>query len=498
MLLGNTTAGNLTTGNAAIVASEINMLQSSNNFGSGGQPVVFTTNIDGNVNGDFLLDPATLSNVQPASTNSSTNALNNNLTINNTTNATLTNNLNLNAASGNATADANTTAGNVTTGNANAVANVINTINSAISAGKSFVGVININGNLNGDILLPPDFVNQLLAANVPTVNITGPGSTNTSNTTVNNTTNVSNTTNQGINNNVNATASSGSATASGNTTAGNVTTGNASTNITAFNLTDSKVIGSNDLLVFVNVLGKWVGLIVNAPAGTSAAELGGGIISTGPDSTNTSNTSVNNTANINNNTTQQINNNVNVNAASGDAAATRNTTVGDVTSGNAKAAVNLLNVENSTLTLSNWFGVLFINVFGTWNGSFGVNTAAGDMPGSFSQTMNGNSAGSSNADSKVPAGFQVFRFAPSSSGSGSNASGSQQNSTGSGQGDGSKTTTGTILAAAHIAALDAAPKPQLANTHNNLTKVDIAVALLVVGYIGADLAYSRRHSDHS
>ena len=45
-------------------------------------------------------------------------------------------------------------------------------INSALTAGKSFLGVVNINGNLNGDILLPDNFVDQMLASNVPTVNI--------------------------------------------------------------------------------------------------------------------------------------------------------------------------------------------------------------------------------------------------------------------------------------------------------------------------------------
>ncbi len=403
VLLGNTTAGNLSSGNADIVATEMNMLQSSNNFGLGGQPITFLTNINGDVNGDFLLDPATLSTIQPTTENTS---LNNNLTFNNTTNAALNTTLNLDATSGNATAEANTTAGNVTTGNANAVANIVNTINSAIAAGHSFIGVVNINGNLNGDILLPPDFIDQLIAANVPTVTITAPDSTNTSNTTVNNNATVNNTNTQGITNNVRTTAASGTADVSKNTTAGNVGTGTATTNITAFNLTGSNVIGSNDLLVFVNVLGKWVGLIVNAPPGSSAAELGGGI---------TKNTTVNNSSDINNNTTQTINNNVNVNARSGDASATRNTRVGDVRTGNANAAVNLLNIENSSLSLSGWFGILFINVFGTWNGSFGVNTSAGDPVAAAG-------AGGGSGSPFVAAGTlpTVFGFVPHSSGGGS------------------------------------------------------------------------------
>ncbi|HEX4774582.1 MAG TPA: hypothetical protein VH234_03630 [Candidatus Saccharimonadales bacterium] len=494
--LGNTTVGDTTTGNADIVASEMNLLQTAANFGtSGGQPITFVANINGDVNGDFLLDPSTITSIQPATTNTNNNNLNNNLTINNTTNSTLNNTLNLNAASGNATANDNTTTGNVKTGNADVVANVVNTIDSAITAGHSFLGVININGNLNGDILLPPDFVNQLLAANVPTVNIVGPGngSSNTNNTTVNNTTTVTNTNNQGINNNVTATAASGAATASDNTTVGGITTGNATTNITAFNLTGSTVIGSNDLLVFVNVLGKWVGLIVNAPPGTTAAELGGGITTSGSGSTNANNTTVNNNSNVTNNTSQQINNNINVNAKSGDATANRNTSVGNVSSGNAEDAVNLLNVQNSTLTLSNWFGILFINVFGSWNGSFGINTAAGDP---ITNSANG-------AAGATPAAFAAFSFVPNSGSSGG-SSHAFQVSPFIGRGGGS-TTTGagsntsipgsTILAAATTknnrpSSTTAATAPE----HVNWLLI-IASSSLFATYLVAERLYAIRQS---
>lgn len=475
ILLGNTTAGNLSTGNADIVATEMNMLQSSNNFGLGGQPITFLTSINGDVNGDFLLDPAMLSTIQPTTTSTD---LNNKLTLNNTTNAALNTTLNLDAASGNATADANTTAGDVTTGNANAVANIINTINSAISAGHSFIGVVNINGNLNGDILLPVDFVDQLIAANVPTVNITAPDSVNATNTTINNTASVNNTNTQGITNNVNASAASGQADVSKNTTAGNVGTGNATTNITAFNLTGSTVIGSNDLLVFVNVLGQWVGLIVNAPAGSSAAELGSGI---------TKNTTINNTSDINNDTTQQINNNVNVNARSGNATATRNTTVGNVRTGNADAAVNLLNVANSNLSLSGWFGILFINVFGTWHGSFGVNTSAGNpVP-----TGAVGGGGSAFATSIAPT---VFGFVPHGAGgtfvpyTGSGSSGGTETGSGSTQETG---TANAVLAASNLHNPSATPQSQQVKA--SFARTALIIGAFTVMIIVADFWHSRQ-----
>lgn len=402
-VFGNTSVGNATTGDAQAIATIANLLQSSGNA-LGPNTATFVSNIDGDVNGDLLLDPALIGKVQPAS--SLTSAGQGSLTINtaNNTDQSINNDIDLAAKSGDANVTANTTVGNTQTGTASAVANVLNVINSAVSSGQSFLGVININGNLNGDILLPPNFIDQLLASNVPRV-------------TINTNVNQANTTSQTINNTVNATAVAGTANVDGNTTAGNVTTGNATSNITAFNLTGSNVIGSNDLLVFVNVLGKWYGMIFNAPGATSA-ELGGGISQNLP-----SNTSLNEQ----NNTNQSIINNINVAAASGDANVTKNTTAGDVATGNANAAVNLLNVTNSNLSLANWFGVLFINVFGTWNGSFGIDTAAGNpalpaVPGRGGEKSNGLGkfhphGGRSTASSSQNSGNaqpQLFRFVAS------------------------------------------------------------------------------------
>ena len=339
LVFANTNGGSALSGNAQAIANVVNMLQSSSNaFGASGNAVTFVSTINGDVNGDLLLDPALISTVQPASTDLNLNSANN-------TDQTINNNITLAAQSGDAAVDSNTNAGNATTGSATAVANVLNFLNSAVTSGKSFLGVVNINGNLNGDILLPPGFIDQLLASNVPTV-------------TINTDVDLTNNTNQSINNAVTATANSGTASVDKNTTAGNASTGNASSSITAFNLTGSNVVGSNDLLVFVNVLGTWYGMIFNAP-GATTAQLGGGITS--------NNTAANTDVDMTNTTNQSINNAIDVSAQSGNASVSKNTNAGNATSGDARAAVNLLNVTNSNLSLSNWFGILFINVFGTW-----------------------------------------------------------------------------------------------------------------------------------
>lgn len=487
-VLNNTVAGSATSGNVQDIANIVNMLQSTSNaFGTDGNVIVFTKDIDGDVNGDLMLDPNQLTNVQNAvsntgegSNNNINNSGNNNLAVNNSVDADINNDVNLIARSGDATVANNTRAGDATTGNAKAVANIVNTINSALTAGKSFLGVININGNLNGDILLPANFVDQLIAANVPTVqiNTTGANSNNNVNNSNSQNANVTNTNDLGITNNVDAKASTGSANVTKNTNGGSAGTGNATTSITAFNLTGSTVIGNNAILVFVNSHGNWVGLIVNAPAGASAAALGGGLIgNTGANSNNNVNNNTTSNANINNSVRNRINNNVTVNALSGDATVDSNTNAGNARSGNADSAVNLMNVENSSFNLAGWLGILFINVFGTWNGSFGVNTAAGDPI--MAQAAAGGSGGN-----KVSANMQVFGFVPSSA----------VYSTGNSTPNPDNTSPTSAVLAARSAPPSSNGNSNSASTNNRSRNLWLpALALILfVGFVVTDRLYSR------
>lgn len=370
-VLGNTTGGSATSGDALSLANIANLLQSTSNAFSGA--TTFTANINGDVNGDFMFDPSAIMNTGSGSNNSASNDVQVNTNDTNNVNAAINNDIDLGATSGNATVAKNTTGGDATSGNAAAVVNLMNLINSTVSSGQSFIGTININGDLNGDILLPQGVLDQLLAS-------TGTNSNNVASANFTDNSTTTNNVNQAITNNINSSATTGSALVGNNTVGGSATTGKASTGVTLLNLTGSNTIGKNDLLVFVNVLGKWVGMIMNAPAGTTAASLGGGIISnTGGNSNNTTSNNLTANSTTTNNSNLGITNNVNVHAKSGDASVTDNTIGGNATSGNAKTAVNILNLEGSNLNLSDWFGILFINVFGIWNGSFGINTSAGD-----------------------------------------------------------------------------------------------------------------------
>jgi hypothetical protein len=383
LAMNNDDVGNVGTGNALAVANVINMLQSQASFAAGGLNT-FTANIQGNVQGDFIIDPTSLT--QPATVNP--NDLNK-AKITSVNNGTINNNIVLNAMSGNATADNNDDVLGVGTGDATAIVDVVNMINSVVAANQSFLGVINIYGDYSGNILMPVDSLNALLATGGTNSNMASADNSVTSND------------NYNINNNVNLGASSGVATASNNDDVGSVTTGNAMTNLTILNLTGKQVVASNSLLVFVNVLGHWVGLIMDAPAGTTSAALGGGVAS---------NATLASAQDVNSANNYAINNNIIANAKTGDATATNNDDVGSVATGNALAGVNLANLINSNFSLSNWFGVLFINVFGNWHGNFGVMKPPVIAPITSGSALGGQGGGDMIHEAKV------FAFVPTGS----------------------------------------------------------------------------------
>lgn len=345
----NGTAGDASTGNASADATVINSVHST----IGGETTGvahFTTDIYGDVYGDITLGP----NLNGAS--KILNSANVDGTTNINTNSELNNNVNLAATSGDADVTNNTNAGSATTGNATAMANIFNLINTIVGANKSFVGTINIHGNLNGDILISPEFIPQLIASNADsTTTIDMPLSTNIND-------------DQSIVNNVNLNAATGDATVDSNTNAGSATTGTAQTKLTILNLTGHEVVAENCMLVFVNVKGKWVGMIVDAPGATSAA-IGSGV---------TRNT-VSNSGTLNADNKSRITNNINLAAKSGDASVTGNTNAGGAKSGDASAVANIANISSSVFNLTGWFAILTINIDGDWWGDFGVDTEYGN-----------------------------------------------------------------------------------------------------------------------
>ncbi|HKU17663.1 MAG TPA: hypothetical protein VJP80_00125 [Candidatus Saccharimonadales bacterium] len=395
-VFGNTTGGNATSGNATAISNTINLLQSSASFATSGAVTTFTANITTDISGDLLLDPVLILSLQPAASSNGSD-LPNNLSVNAQQSGQINNNVSVGATSGDATVANNTQGGDATSGSANAVANVVNLANTSLTAARTFIGMVNIYGNLNGDILLPAQALQSLISSNA------GTGASAAANSTI------SSTSAQAITNNVAATASTGQANVTGNTSAGSATSGSANTNVTLLNLTGHQVVGADSLLVFVNVLGSWMGLIMNAPNGTTAAALGGGLTTNNADSSPLATDN----ATVNDATSTAINNNVRVSAQSGNATVAHNTNAGSATTGDATASANILNMTNDSLRLTNWFGILFINVFGNWIGSFGIDTAAGNAASISNSTGGPANNGGQASSSSLPSGASMSASSP-------------------------------------------------------------------------------------
>lgn len=468
---GNRNGGSALTGDALVMANIINMMQSSSGFD--GDIATFSADITGDITGDLFLDTAGLENLHGSTDYDINSDLD--LTVNEEVNSSIHNDITLDAQSGDATVINNTVAGDAETGDTHALLNLVNMMNSSISSGGSFLGMLNIYGNLNGDILLPDGVLNQVIANNTPTTNVDS--------SVVENTEILADfTNNQTITNNINMNADSGDATVRNNTHSGSANTGDAETNLTVLNLTGRNVIAANSMLVFVNVLGQWVGLIVDAPAGSTAAALGTGV---------TQNTTSNTNVDINATNNQDITNDININSGSGDATVRNNTHGGNATSGDSTASANVVNIMNSNFALSDWFGVLFINVFGTWNGSFGVDTAAGGI------------AGSMGAATGTGSGVQVFTFVPSSADDGRlrlerNSGGSGQAAAGGSAGGAAPTTTlasaiggsgNAVQASTHVRA----EAPQAVQEATRNYPLMVSSLVVGVGLLGAERFFTVR-----
>lgn len=324
----------------------------------------------------------------------STNDANLDTTTNNTTNqindGNINNDLNLTSDSGNNTASGNTNGNNyITTGDASVAGNVLTMLNNNL-AGNVIFGVVNIFGDLIGDIILPESALNAFACANCGTntslVN-SGNGANSDNNTSSNQT--VNNIYDQinvaDINNNLILDATTGGNSASGNTGGdAYIKTGDANVIAQVLNIANTNLIGGDMWLVIINRAGQWIGQIVGAPAGSLFAGSDGTefnvdengeitVANTGNGSGSTNNGSVDSTINNTTNQTNNavVNNNLHLAANTGKNS-TNDNTGGDsyITTGDAQVIANLVNFVNNNI-IGGRLLVTFVNVFGDWTGNF-------------------------------------------------------------------------------------------------------------------------------
>ncbi|MBI2021762.1 hypothetical protein HYS93_02670 [Candidatus Daviesbacteria bacterium] len=405
----NTTSGNI--GDSSIQTGDANT--------TGTVITAVNTNIDGvqvaefNVvddhRGDLVLDfgSACISgcggssaaavnsgNGQDSTNTASIDQTTNNLTFQNNQ-AVVGSDLVLSADSGNNSASGNTGGDSfIKTGDANVAANVLTFANNNL-AGNVVYGVVNIFGNLIGDIILPDSEVQSSGSActsscgqNNTLVGNIGNGDGSTNDAVVNLTENTSDFqfNNADIENNLILNASTGSNQSSGNTGGDSmVQTGNTSLDAKVLNVANSNVDGGNWWLVIVNEAGRWIGKLIGAPDGSNMAGSVGTefivgengeitAVNSGNGQNSTNNSSVSQTTNnlLVQTNDAKVANNLNLSANTGSNQSSANTG-GDsfIKTGDANIVANLINFVNNNVSGGGKLVVTVVNVFGSWVGDF-------------------------------------------------------------------------------------------------------------------------------
>ena len=374
---------------------------------SGTVITVVNTNIDGvavsefNIAddhlGDIVLDfisgcttgCANFGNAEAVNSGNGENSQNNAVVSNLTDSATFQNNdanvendLYLASNSGDNNAMKNTSGDSeILTGDANVSANVVTLANNNI-AGNVIYSVVNIFGDLVGDIIMPADYFQSMVTGN------TGNGANSSNSSVVNESTEnlVDQSNNANVENILNLAATTGNNQVDRNTNGNSsITTGDASVTAQVLNVINSNLVGGDWWIVLVNEAGNWIGKILGSPDGSNFAgssgfefavnengEINATNSGNGADSTNNSTVSESGSSSVNQTNTANVVNNIDLFANTGGNNASRNTGGNSsVTTGDANIIANLTNFINNNITGGGRLFVTVVNVFGSWVGDF-------------------------------------------------------------------------------------------------------------------------------
>ncbi|MBM4402275.1 MAG: hypothetical protein FJ044_03460, partial [Candidatus Cloacimonetes bacterium] len=361
---GDNNANYTTDGNASVQTGDANTTINVINFANsnGVEVAVKEFNILDDQSGDINLD---FSDARKASANTNNGANSTNqsaiddtgtLIIVNENNANAENKIVVNSDTGGNNVNF-TTGGDaqITTGDANIVVNVINFFNNNLTAvGEVVVGVVNIFGNLVGNLILPGNAINLN----------NGAGSTNSATITQETSGTIIQSNVADITNNIEIAANTGNNNASYNTD-GNVdiTTGQTNLNVSTTTVANENLVaGNNDsepiYVVLVNEMGKWVGKIFSVSNESNGAG-----------SENSAEINLAKDTEITQENSATVQNNIVVNANTGDNS-TSYTTDGNSTiaTGDINVVTNIVNFLNNNF-VGRKIVLSIVNVFGSWVG---------------------------------------------------------------------------------------------------------------------------------
>jgi hypothetical protein len=268
-----------------------------------------------------------------------------NVVVNTSDTADIDNDVTLKASSGGNMIDS---AGNamISTGDAYAGLNLVNVANTNLIDSQYLLVTLNAFQDVNGDIVFPS--LSQFfgtLAHGAST-----PSSIDIANSAA-------------VGNDVNVSASAGGNSVS-DADSSSITTGNAAASSNVFNQLNSSLVGGQSVSIIFRVQGSWAGEIFGAPDGLAWTVGDDGSIYL----FDVGGAAANSTSAIHGTSTARINNKVNVVALTGDNAIT-NAHTAVISTGNAYAGANIINVANANVVGRNWI-LAVINIFGDFHGN--------------------------------------------------------------------------------------------------------------------------------
>jgi uncharacterized repeat protein (TIGR01451 family) len=234
----------------------------------------------------------------------------------------------------------------IQTGDAYAGLNLINVANTNFVDSEYLLVTLNAFQGVNGDIVFPSlsNFFNSLRGSS---------GSVAISN-------------DAEVDNSANVDSSTGGNSVDGN---GSIATGDSHSSSNVFNQINTNLVGGANVSILFRVYGKWVGDVFGAPDNLKWTQGSNGSIylfDTG--SATTGGAASSSQANFNGSNKAVIDNDVSVIALTGNNAITGAGT-GLISTGNAFAGANIVNIANSNIVGRNWI-MAIINIFGDWNGN--------------------------------------------------------------------------------------------------------------------------------
>lgn len=275
------------------------------------------------------------------------------VSVNLASGANIKNAIVLSATSGGNLIDMGSTTGSASihTGNAYAGLNLINLANTSIVDSNYLLVTMNAFQGVKGDIIFPSltNFFSSLL-------HHLSPGSITASDT-------------GNVANNVSTDAQTGGNSA--NASSSLISTGSATSGGNVFNQINTNMLGGSNIAILFRVQGTWAGNVFGAPQGLQWVQGPGGTIALFNADPGSGSGSAS-LAQLTSSSTAKINNDVSVIALTGQNRI-QNAQSALITTGNALASANVINVANTNIVGKNWI-MAIINIFGDFNGniSFG------------------------------------------------------------------------------------------------------------------------------